>query len=284
MMAAVLESVHSAFWDWGRNHPNKEGRESNKVISFIYRVHNYCETESSWPWVHNNSILSYLYASAPPSDVNNHSTHNSPVKTAYSPLKTSAQDSLDVSLSGFVSDHNGVTQSQGDEKTIFFLICCNIWRFFPDITSIGIGFLMSTLGDLNNENIKFILWFVIVPSAFIILILVSMLQKGSARYNFSRFFLECSPVTTLGYTSYAMYLFQRAAFCVYLPFIYFGLTTGIYDLWVGNPDHWFEHRSDLTKFLAVLFLTFVSYLVHKYFQDRFVTYWYARLMSKMSTP
>ena len=291
MAAAVIENIHFAFWDWGRNGQNNLEKDGIwfGTINFMYRVYNHCETESSWPWVHNSRILSYFYISAPRSDMNAHIERNSPIKSIYSPLSAvqGGIESMDVSQSGsgnisLLGDDAGVEiLPVTHERNFFFLFCCNFWRFFPDITSISIGFLMSTLGDLNNENIKFILWFIIVPTAFLILQIVSMLQKGSARYNFSRFFLECTPITTLGYTSYAMYLFQRIAFTFYLPYFYFGIKTGHFDVRVGDPNQWFERLSVFDKFLAVVVLTFICFLVHKYFQDKFVTHLYTKIVSRM---
>ena len=288
--ASLLESVHFAFWDWGRSHEgDTSGEKSYSFTSFAYRVYNYSECGTSWPWVHNSALLSYLYPSAQPSEAAL-IAHNSPITAAYSPLSASARrssDSLDVSNSATGSSHSGcplgddeAEVSAPERNTFLFLLCCNIWRFFPDMAAIGTGFLMSTLGKLNNENIKFVLWYVIVPSAYLLFLFVSMLQKGSARYNFSRLFLESSPVRTLGYTSYAMYLFQRTAFNCYLPCIYFGIKTGTFNILVGDPGLWFERLPNLDKFLAVVTLTIICFLVHKYFQDRFVTYWYAYVTAK----
>jgi hypothetical protein len=287
--ASLLESIHFAFWDWGRSHElDMILEKSYSITSFVYRVYNYTECGPSWPWVHKCSMLSYLYPSAQPSEAAI-ITHNSPIKAAYSPLSASARrssDSLDVSNSGTGSSYSGLLGDEVAEvpapvrSTFLFLLCCNVWRFFPDLCAVGIGFLMSTLGDLNNENIKFVLWFVIVPSAYMLLILVSMLQRGSARCNLSRLFLECTPIRTLGYASYAMYLFQRIAFNCYLPCIYFGIKTGHFNIRIGDPGHWFERLPNHDKFLAVVTLTFICFLVHKYFQDRFVTYWYAFITAK----
>ena len=288
MAAAALENIHTAFWDWGRNRENHENNRFNRVINFIHHVYNYSESEGSWPWVHNNWMLSYFYVSSLHVDVNSHIDHTSPITAAYSPLRLSTEGielgggSLDVSHSEKVSPSGeGNSQHVHIERSYFFMFCCNFWRLLPDLTSIGIGFLMSTLGNLDREDVKFITWFITIPTAFLILIIVSMLQKGSARYNLSRFFLESAPLTTLGYTSYAMYLFQRIAFSFYLPYWYFGLTTGTFDINIGDPDRWFERLPNIYKAFAVCWLTLICYIVHHHFQDKFVTYWYARLMTRM---
>ena len=108
-----------------------------------------------------------------------------------------------------------------------------------------------------------------------------MLQTGSARYNYSRLFLESTPITTLGYTSYAMYLFQRIMLTFWLPYFYFGIKEGHFDLERVGINNWFETLPNLSKFFAVFFLTLLCYFVHRYFQDVFVTYSYAYIMSKI---
>lgn len=282
--ASVLENVHYAFWDWGRKHAKDTDRSNaNGFVSFAYRVYNYTDPEPSWPWVHNSWWLSYFYTSATVSEASSFS-HGSPIKAAYSPLSASARmipESLDTSRSPSQIDEDVNIPTPPESSTIF-ITCCYLWRFFPDLSAIGIGFLMSTLGDLDKESIKLIIAFVIVPYAYLVLLLVSMLQKGSARYNFARFFLECAPLTTLGYTSYAMYLFQRVSFTCYLPFLYFGIKTGHFDISRGNPDDWFEHLPNFDKFIAVVSLTLICLVVHKYYQDKFVPYCYAHIVSKMS--
>ena len=282
--ASVLENVHYAFWDWGRRHEKDTERSSaNGFITFAYRVYNYSEPGPCWPWVHSSWSLSLFYTSAPVSEGAN-LRHGSPIKAAYSPLSASARmisESLDTSRSPSQVDED-INIPTPPENSTFFIACCYLWRFFPDLSAIGIGFLMSTLGDLDKESIKLIIAFVIVPYAYLVLLLVSMLQKGSARYNFSRIFLECTPLTTLGYTSYAMYLFQRVALTCYLPFLYFGIKTGKFDINMGNPGDWFEHLPTFDKFLAVVTLTMICLIVHKYYQDKFVPYWYAHFVSKIN--
>jgi hypothetical protein len=282
--ASVLENVHYAFWDWGRRHAkDTDISNANSIISFAYRVYNYTDSEPSWPWVHDSKWLSYFYTSASVSEADSLG-HGSPMKAAYSPLSASARmisESLDTSRSPSQVDED-VNIPTPPENSTFFIVCCYFWRFFPDLSAIGIGFLMSTLGDLDKESIKLIIAFVIVPYAYLILILVSMLQKGSARFNFARFFLECAPLTTLGYTSYAMYLFQRVSFTFYLPYFYFGIKTGHFDIGEGNPDNWFENLPNFYKFVAVVTLTLICLIVHKYYQDKFVPYCYAHIVSKMS--
>ena len=127
------------------------------------------------------------------------------------------------------------------------------------------------------------LWFVGMPAMYMALIFVMMLQKGSARFNFSRLILESTPVMTMGYSSYALYLFQRIVFTFYLPLVYLGTLRGYrYGMDIGDGDPkggpWFEQLPNLTKFFCVVGLTLVAWQTHKHFQDRFVTWIYTRYM------
>lgn len=284
-------------------------------ITCLYRVHNYNETFWTWPWVHNNHLLSYFYTStsitaslsffsssspsslSPPPPSSSSSTFLSSSNKTSSTIKNTSMlriphlnhkdhnynkitnnenndSNHPTKHTGFIEDKKSNTQ-----ESSFFLITYYLWRFFPDITSVGIGFLMSTLGGLDNDNIKYVIQFIILPSSFLILIVSSMLQKGSARHNLSRLVLESAPLTSLGYASYAIYLFQRIVFNFYLPYIYFGFKNNHFDTHTGDPDFWYEYLPTFYKFLSVVFLTLVCGFVHKYFQDRFVIFLYTKVLS-----
>ena len=171
---------------------------------------------------------------------------------------------------------------QPSDKGFFFLFCYQLWRFLPDLMSISIGFLMSTLGDLYDDQVGTNLWFVILPTVFLAYFIVHLLQVGSARYNFSRFFLECAPIATMGYASYAIYLFQRIAFTFYAPAFYFGVKGHNLNIKLGNPKSWFERLNGGYKVIAVVILTLICWLVHRYYQDGFITYLYAKFLQRNS--
>jgi peptidoglycan/LPS O-acetylase OafA/YrhL len=171
---------------------------------------------------------------------------------------------------------------QPSNKSFLFLACYQLWRFLPDLMSISIGFLMSTLGDLYSDQVGTNLWFVILPTVFLAYFIVHLLQTGSARYNFSRFFLECAPIATMGYASYAIYLFQRIAFTFYAPAFYFGVQNHNLNIKLGNPNNWFEKLNGGYKVIAVVVLTIVCWLVHRYYQDGFITYLYAKFLQRNS--
>jgi peptidoglycan/LPS O-acetylase OafA/YrhL len=120
--------------------------------------------------------------------------------------------------------------------------------------------------------------------------LVLLLQKGDARRNFSRFFLETHPFTTWGYCSYPMYLFQRIAFAYYAPAVFFtteGESRGRRNHFHGDireiPPLWFESLPLGKKFVGVLTLTAFCWLVQKYVQDQFVPWLYAKVVSCTAT-
>ena len=168
-----------------------------------------------------------------------------------------------------------------EKRSFFFLSCYQLWRFLPDLISISIGFLMSTLGTLYTDiTVGSLLWFIILPTVFLAFFIVNMLQKGSARYNFSRFFLESAPIATMGYASYAMYLFQRIAFTFFAPYFYFGVKNHQLDMNIGDPNKWFERLNGGYKLIAVVVFTIICWLVHKYYQDVFITFLYAKFLSR----
>jgi hypothetical protein len=166
------------------------------------------------------------------------------------------------------------------QRGFFFLFCYQLWRFLPDLMSISIGFLMSTLGTLYDPAVGSTLWFIIIPTVFLAFFIVNMLQKGSARYNMSRFFLECAPISTMGYASYAMYLFQRQAFSFYATYFYFGVKNHRLDRTIGDRKKWFERLNGGYKLIAVVVLTIICWLVHKYYQDGFITHLYAKFLQR----
>ena len=166
------------------------------------------------------------------------------------------------------------------KRSFLFLTVYQIWRFFPDLMSISIGFLMSTLGTLYDPTVGSNLWFIILPTVFLAFFVVNMLQIGSARYNLSRFFLESAPISTMGYASYAMYLFQRQAFSFYAPYFYFGVKNHKLNVMTGDPGQWFERLNGGYKVIAVVIFTIICWLVHRYYQDGFITLLYSKYLQR----
>jgi hypothetical protein len=286
--ASVFENIHVALWDWNRldkekaagntTDPkglNRDTCKDNGFIRFVYDIVHYSDDKAVFPWVHSNYYFSYFYVSQV--------TPNANQKTADYGLDKSLNNNENVNSSTPLNSGSSLLmKSPVVKRSTFFYMCAQLWRFFPDLMSISIGFLMSTLGNLNTPAVGSALWFIILPTVFIAFWVVQMFQKGSSRYNFSRFFLECNPIATMGYASYAMYLFQRMGFAFYAPYFYFGVIHHKLDQETGDPNQWFERLNGGYKVIAVVIFTIICWLVHKYFQDGFVTYWYARLIQSYS--
>lgn len=76
-----------------------------------------------------------------------------------------------------------------------------IWRFTPDIICVLCGLLMTTDGPNGRRIANMSTWWG-VPCIVIAFMVVSTLQRGNARNNLSRLFLESQPMNLLGYISY----------------------------------------------------------------------------------
>lgn len=78
-----------------------------------------------------------------------------------------------------------------------------IWRFLPDGIAIFCGLIMSTDGPGTYDQARIITWLG-VPYIIMAFLVVVSLQRGEARMNLSRLFLESPPMNLLGYISYPM--------------------------------------------------------------------------------
>jgi hypothetical protein len=321
--AAALESVHYAFWEY--NHRRSAAAKTDKqpkpdgVVGFVNRVLHYSEPHAApWPWVHDSPVLGLVFPSAhevggahvAPGASRGHDggaergPHFSLLKSddARSEDDGSCDDSLPADAAPGPAGPPGAWSA--------VRVAHYLWRFFPDALAAFVSVLMapikvrlvflkvtpppslshhapsltsrkdSWMWDWQGWNI-----YVGMPALYMALIFVLMLQKGSARYNLSRLILESRPVTTMGYSSYALYLFQRIVFTFYLPLIYigtlrgfrYGMDIGDGDPWRGGP--WFEQLPNGVKFLAVVGLTLMAWLTQKHFQDRLVTWAYSKCLA-----
>ena len=76
-----------------------------------------------------------------------------------------------------------------------------VWRFSPDLIAILCGLLMSTDGPYGHR-VAGLNTFWGVPCIVVAFMVISTLQRGVARRNLSRMFLESPPMNLLGYISY----------------------------------------------------------------------------------
>ena len=160
------------------------------------------------------------------------------------------------------------------------LVRSNIWRFSPDMLAILCGFLMSTLGGLENFKGKYYLQWLVVPYVLLAFMIISLLQDTEASNNLSRKFLESSVMNFLGYISYTMYLFQAVILTWYAPTISrsYSSRTNVFIQSgnLGDPD-WFLRLNPWWRILAILILSVFCWLVQKYYQDTFVMWLYTNL-------
>ena len=163
-------------------------------------------------------------------------------------------------------------------KSTFFWACYQFWRFLPDLIAAGTGCLFANWKSLTNKRIAGSIMYIFIPGGFLALMFVLMLQRGTARFNISRWFLSIHPVATMGYASYALYLLQQPAFGFWAPYFYWGypanktLTEYYY-----APKSWFWYEPLGKKMGGIIVLQIICWLIHKYYQDKFVPYVYGKL-------
>ena len=184
--------------------------------------------------------------------------------------KSMPDPSLSTSHSEETIQANVLSSERSNSKC--FRACYQFWRFLPDIMSVGIGLLFGKWSKSNFYPYQFIF----VPSAFFALIFVLMLQRGSARFNFTRLFLSIHPVSTMGYASYAIYMFQRPAFSHWGPYFVLAPKGVSYQKW-EYKSNWFDYLPVGNKMVGITILTIICWLIHKYYQDKFIPFVYEKI-------
>ena len=216
-------------------------RRDGGVVGFVNRVLNHSDSRAwAWPWVHQSYVLGLVYPSAlplSPHPVHPDRTERGGGRSVQFSLLKSDESKSDDERSDDESTRGGplVTNDTGGGcygslvKAAYY-----VWRFFPDMLSVCIGLLMAPF----DATYAWQGWMVYVgmPALYMALIFVLMLQKGSAKFNLSRFVLETRPVTTMGYSSYALYLFQRIVFTFWMPLVYIGTWRGRYGMDIGDGE------------------------------------------------
>lgn len=111
-----------------------------------------------------------------------------------------------------------------------------------------------------------------------------MLQERRSCFNFSRFVLEQPWVGgILGYCSYSCFLLQRIIIQYYVPFLIYSLEDGSFacsDRLKGCPKgrSWFLTMPLYERFIIVMLVIAISWLVQYYFQGVLVTYCYSKIL------
>ena len=160
-----------------------------------------------------------------------------------------------------------------------------IWRFLPDKFCVVFALLiLQGEGLLDRVDIVFDLTWIWLPLLFLAYMCVSIMQEGPERLNVSRFLLERPRIGILGYCSYSCFLLQRILIEYYVPFAMYSVQQGEF----GCPhmeDHtcpkgrrWFLSMPLYARFIIVLLVILVSWVVQCYFQDTLVVYWYGKFL------
>lgn len=111
-----------------------------------------------------------------------------------------------------------------------------------------------------------------IPFIFTAFLFVSILRKGSARLNLSRWLLESYPLGVIGYSSLNLFLFQHIFIEFYAP-----MSTGT--IWYKSAKNKWYHKLPLTQRLGwMLLLIVLSYLAQWLIQDRLVLYLYGKAL------
>jgi hypothetical protein len=140
-----------------------------------------------------------------------------------------------------------------------------LWTHLPDALVIIIGIFLSKTGHLNEGDLSLYVTLTLLPLAFLIMYIVSVLQTGRHRLNISRLFFTSWPLTFLGYVAFPVYLFQRILLEDYLRRIH-------------QVKTW--HFQSLTfeeRFFTILFVIGFAFIVQKYVVDTFSVYLYGKL-------
>ena len=170
---------------------------------------------------------------------------------------------------------------------------CPLWvkNMTPDALAVVIGILFSSLGTLANTDVSDVLAWTVIPVLMMVFIMMVVLQSGDERNNLSRKFLESPPIRLLGYVSYACYLFQRSLLEWWAPYL-----ESVHN---GGPRNVGNHASSenvvatissnyvaglplLLSFFLVLCVIFISWVTHRFYQDKFVVSAYKKVLDYFS--
>ena len=165
-----------------------------------------------------------------------------------------------------------------------------LWQFLPDVLFVLNGLFLSGEGILNNRVISSVFRWVIMQITSTAFLLVSLLQRGDSRRNFSRFLLESPFLNFVGKSSFYVYLLQSAAFNFYAMIIVddidartfpFSKDTSYYvkSMW---KFEWFKAFPLEKKIPGFLCLIVISWILQTYYQDYLVSSFANKIFSTNS--
>lgn len=154
-----------------------------------------------------------------------------------------------------------------------------LWRFTPDLLAISVGILLSCIGGLCTDSMHKFATFnenMLVPAIVLVFIMISVQQRGMARYNATRLFLESDAMNFLGYISYPVYLLQNVFLQYYFTFIF---KAANYRYHPDDPDRRYFRAIPLGyRFIAIMMVIAIGWFVQKYVQDYMVANAFARYL------
>lgn len=173
-----------------------------------------------------------------------------------------------------------------DSRSRWFAL---LWRFSPDLLLIPFGVLVSPVGELNSNKVGSYLYYMAVPSVFLLYVTIAFIQTGEARRNFSRYILEGALFNFLGYCSYTLYILQ-IIFCEFyyriflddvhhhaFPYVNDGQTIKSY----RKPFGWFRVQSNGIKIGGIVLLIAICFVVQNVFQDRMIASLYTYFLTRL---
>jgi hypothetical protein len=180
-----------------------------------------------------------------------------------------------------------------------------VWRFLPDAIFVGaacatmqVGWLFSVYYQPRPDeglgtSPEYVIWFIGLPLAGAIFVFISCLQRGPARRNLSRYFLESPLMENIGYCSYPVYLLQFVFFEYYTPRLYYSYFKDDPNLpWAynypppyGRPTggsykgyYWFVNLFWGVKVICFLILIVLCWFLQKIVQDTVVPFLYIKAL------
>lgn len=162
-----------------------------------------------------------------------------------------------------------------------------LWRFLPDVLFIINGIILSGFGRLRNNAVASIFRWIVMQMTSSTFIVVSLLQRGESRINFSRFLLETPFMNVVGKSSFFVYLLQTAAFNFYARVIVDDAHTHSFPLPKDNAVYvkdmwsfqWYRALPLGPKIAGFLCLIAISWFLQTYYQDFFISSLANRLMA-----
>lgn len=214
-----------------------------------------------------------------------------PLRPYYSPITGSISKLFNLALDGLNGNYSLIEGNSGDEepshqvigdnperRTCFESIVHYLWRYTPDLIVLSCFLSLTCLGELcSNKTLSKALENAVVPTGFLLFLIVSLHQRGKERYNLSRLLLESEIMTQIGYASYPIYLIQNPLLQLYFTYI---IHHKDYTYHSNDPDREYFRNLPLGyRVGSVLLVIVIGWLIQKIYQDWLITNLFAKVLS-----